>query len=256
MGMYVSATVAGGLGGRLLGGWIHPPLHWRYAFVTSGALLLLATIGCAVKLEDRRVSAQRPSAALRVTTLLTLPAVRRALAAAFGAFGAFSTIFNYFPFYLAAPPWQLSTATITSLYLAYVVGLLMGPVAGRLSNRLGNARVMIGGVCVFAAALLATLLPSLPALVLSLAGTCAGFFAIHAAAVGSLNRSLATDRGKGNALYSLFYYVGGVAGITMGGVLYMRIGWVMVVAWCITLLMLPLAAGVSGMRAAERDAQA
>ena len=25
MGSYVSATVAGGLGGRLLGGWIHPP---------------------------------------------------------------------------------------------------------------------------------------------------------------------------------------------------------------------------------------
>jgi MFS transporter, YNFM family, putative membrane transport protein len=28
MGSYVSATIAGGLGGRLLGGWIHPPLHW------------------------------------------------------------------------------------------------------------------------------------------------------------------------------------------------------------------------------------
>ena len=26
MGSYVSATVLGGLGGRLLGGWIHPPL--------------------------------------------------------------------------------------------------------------------------------------------------------------------------------------------------------------------------------------
>ena len=29
MGSYVAATVAGGLGGRLLGGWLHPPLHWR-----------------------------------------------------------------------------------------------------------------------------------------------------------------------------------------------------------------------------------
>ena len=33
MGSYVSATVLGGLGGRLLGGWIHPPLHWRNNFV-------------------------------------------------------------------------------------------------------------------------------------------------------------------------------------------------------------------------------
>ncbi len=31
LGSYVSATVLGGLGGRLLGGWIHRPLHWRYA---------------------------------------------------------------------------------------------------------------------------------------------------------------------------------------------------------------------------------
>ena len=38
MGAYVSATVAGGLGGRLLGGFIHSPLHWRYAFVTASLL--------------------------------------------------------------------------------------------------------------------------------------------------------------------------------------------------------------------------
>jgi len=44
MGAYVSAPVAGGLGGRLLAGFIHPPLHWRYAFVTASALLLLATL--------------------------------------------------------------------------------------------------------------------------------------------------------------------------------------------------------------------
>ena len=43
MGSYVSATVLGGLGGRLLGGWIHPPLHWRYAFVSASVLILIAT---------------------------------------------------------------------------------------------------------------------------------------------------------------------------------------------------------------------
>ena len=48
MGSYVSATVAGGLGGRLLGGWIHPPLHWRYAFASASALLLVATIAAAL----------------------------------------------------------------------------------------------------------------------------------------------------------------------------------------------------------------
>ncbi|MCP4155545.1 MAG: MFS transporter, partial [bacterium] len=44
MGSYISATVLGGLGGRLLGGWIHPPLHWRYAFLSASVFVLVTTI--------------------------------------------------------------------------------------------------------------------------------------------------------------------------------------------------------------------
>jgi YNFM family putative membrane transporter len=36
-------TVFGGLGDRLLGGWIHPPLYWRYGFVSASILILVAT---------------------------------------------------------------------------------------------------------------------------------------------------------------------------------------------------------------------
>jgi hypothetical protein len=47
-------------------------------------------------------------------------------------------------------------------------------------------------------------------MVASLAGMCAGFFAIHAAAAGALNGKLTTSRGRANALYILFYYAGGI----------------------------------------------
>jgi YNFM family putative membrane transporter len=164
--------------------------------------------------------------------------------AAFGAFGAFSTAFNYFPFYLSAPPWDMSTGAITSLYLVYVVGLAMGPLSGRLANRFGNGAVMVGGALLVAASLAATLVVALPVLVTSLLGLCAGFFAVHAAAVGALNRSLSSDRGLGNALYTLFYYVGGAVGIALGGVLYGRAGWPGVLAVSIALTLLPLAVGV------------
>jgi len=33
----------GGMGGRFLGGWIHPPLHWRYALVSASVLILVTT---------------------------------------------------------------------------------------------------------------------------------------------------------------------------------------------------------------------
>ncbi len=38
---YVSATVVSGLGGRLLGGFLPPPLHCRYGFVSAAVLLIL-----------------------------------------------------------------------------------------------------------------------------------------------------------------------------------------------------------------------
>src|SRR2546430_14671572 len=38
MGSYVSATVAGGTGGRLLGGFVFPAAHWRLAFIAAAAV--------------------------------------------------------------------------------------------------------------------------------------------------------------------------------------------------------------------------
>jgi len=247
MGMYVSATVAGGLGGRLLAGWAFPPAHWRYAFPTVGVALLAVTFVVAPQLTE---APRAPS--VRASTPLLRVVLRRpqvlAQAAAFGAFGAFSTVFNYFPFYLSRPPWSLSTATITALYLVYVAGLFMGPFAGRLGNRFGNGIVMIAGALVLEAALAATLVVAIPALLASLVGLCIGFFTIHAAAIGGLNRGLTGERGKANALYTLFYYLGGAAGIALGGDLYARLGWAGIVSASLALSLLPLGAGIISSR--------
>jgi len=73
---------------------------------------------------------------------------------------------------------------------------------------------------------------------------CAGFFIVHTAAVGALNRKLSTGRGRGNSLYVLFYYLGGTAGITSGGLAFRRAGWRGVIALVLVLLLVPVAAGV------------
>ncbi|HEX6794398.1 MAG TPA: MFS transporter [Casimicrobiaceae bacterium] len=247
MGTYVSATVAGGLGGRLLAGWAFPPAHWRYAFLTVGGALLAVTFVVAPKLTDTPRAPTAPASTPLLRVVLRRPQMLAQLAA-FGAFGAFSTVFNYFPFYLSRPPWSLSTATITALYLVYVAGLFMGPFAGRLGNRFGNGVVMIGGSLVLEAALAATLVVAIPALLASLIGLCIGFFTIHAAAVGGLNRSLTGERGKANALYTLFYYVGGAAGIALGGGLYARLGWAGIVGASLALSLLPLGVGMISLR--------
>jgi YNFM family putative membrane transporter len=247
-GSYVSATVVGGLGGRLLGGWIHPPLHWRYAFVTASALLLAATLAAAFRLpkDERRREAQKESAGF--VSLLRRPDLLRMFLVAFGAFFVFSSVFNYLPFYLAAPPFGASTQVITLTYLAYLVGALTGPAAGRLSNRIGNGATMVLGAATFALAIAATFIPSLPLIAASLAGVCAGFFAIHSAAAGSLNLRLSSGRGRANSLYVLFYYIGGSIGITASGFAFHLAGWRGVGVLGILVLALPFATGVIEMR--------
>ena len=66
-------------------------------------------------------------------------------AVAFGAFFVFSSKFNYLPFYLSGPPIAARTEVITLMYLAYLVGIVAGPISGRLSNRLGSGATMVLG---------------------------------------------------------------------------------------------------------------
>ena len=243
MGSYIAATVAGGLGGRLLGGWIHPPLHWRYAFVSAAALLIVASIGALIWLPEEKTDLQGPQQ-IGFGELLVQPWLIRMLVVAFGGFSVFSSIFNYLPFYLSSPPFSAPTEVITLVYLAYLIGLVMGPLSGRISNRIGSGATMIGGSLVLIAAVAATLIQSLAVTAISLVALCAGFFSVHAAAVGLLNRRLTTSRGRANSLYVLAYYAGGAAGITACGSAYNKFGWSGVVALSIAVLLLPLAIGL------------
>ena len=118
MGSYVSATVAGGLGGRLLGGWIHPPLHWRYAFVTASLLVVAATLAAVRWLPAGKLPEESEPKAEGFLALVAQPGLRRAFQVAFGGFFVFSSIFNYLPFYLHRPPFNASTEFITLLYLS------------------------------------------------------------------------------------------------------------------------------------------
>lgn len=251
MGYYVSATVVGGLGGRLLGGWLHPPLHWRYAFVSAGAFLLLATLLALKTLPRTPLYSAAP-----VKTGFAELLRRRELLVLFlcggGGFAIFSSVFNYLPFRLSEAAFGFSTDEITLVYLVYVMGIFMGPMAGRISNRVGSGRTLVLGAAVLGLALLCLLLPSVWAVVLGLVLVCAGFFTVHAAAVGAINRKLSGGQGRANALYVLFYYVGGWLGITAAGFAYTHSGWPAVVIMALLLLLLPLNAGLHEWRGVHR----
>ena len=153
-------------------------------------------------------------------------------------------MFNYLPFYLSRPPFSARTEVITLMYLAYLIGIVMGPVSGRLSNRMGSGATIVSGSLLLAAALSATLIHSLAAIAASLVLMCASFFSIHAAAIGLLNRRLTSSRGRANSLYVLSYYLGGTAGITACGYAYDSYGWNGTVGLGTAMLLLPFGIGL------------
>ncbi|MGO9175163.1 MAG: MFS transporter [Desulfobaccales bacterium] len=247
MGSYVAATTAGGLGSRLLGGML-PPLHWRYAFVSAAVLLAGATVIAVWRLPPGRGPDKGRSGGEGFLTLLTHAELRRIFLVAFGGFFVFSSVFNYLPFYLSGAPFHASTRLITLLYLSLLMGTLIAPLSGKLSNRIGNGGTMILGSLLFALAIALTLIKSLVTILAALVLVCAGFFSIHAAAAGSLNRKLTSSRGRANSLYILAYYLGGAAGITLSGYAYGLAGWPGVAALGIAVLALPFATGLAERR--------
>ncbi|MBU0514983.1 MAG: MFS transporter [Proteobacteria bacterium] len=244
MGAYVAATGVGGLGGRLLGGWIHEVLNWRYGVLAASVVLLTVTLVAARWLPAAPRRGRDQGRGPSYLGLLSRWGVIRVLVVSFTSFFVFSSVFNYLPFFMAAPPINASNAVITSLYLSYIIGFVIGPLSGRLSNRLGNGVTIALGALIFAASVLLTLVAQLWAVAISLVGACGGFFAMHAAAVGLVNRRSEGSQGRANSLYVLSYYLGGSAGITLSGFVYQWGGWTAVVVFAVAVLVVPCLVGL------------
>ena len=244
MGLYVSATVTGGLFGRLLGGWIHPQQCWRSAFISASVFLFFSTIAVAGLLPREKKSVVEENSGKGFFSLIRRLDLLRIYFVAFGSYFVFSSMFNYLPFYLARPPFEMSTESIAIIYTTYITGIIISPFAGKLSNRIGNGATMMLGAIIFGLSIGITLIESITVIVISLVGVCAGFFSIHAAAAGLLNRKIDSSRGRANSLYVLFYYIGGSIGITMSGYAYLFFEWTGVVMLGLLMLLLPLITGI------------
>lgn len=253
MGSYVAATVLGGMLSRLLGGWIHAPAHWRNAFLSAAAAVLIATVLALRELPPAMAPATAPRTSSSFIALLSRGDLWLCYLCGAAGQSVFSPVFNYMPYRLAEAPFGLSTRATSLVYLVYLVGVFMAPAAGRVANRWGTGRTLIGGAVVLLLALSLLLVPMVSAVVVALVLLCGGFFTIHAAAVGALNRKLSSGQGRANALYVLGYYGGAALGITWGGVAYQHHGWPAVIGCAMLFATVPLGVGLVE-RAAEQRA--
>jgi YNFM family putative membrane transporter len=105
--------------------------------------------------------------------------------------------------------WGLQTLVFALVAAAFTTVYITQPVLPILQREFGVsasiASLSVSAVILgIALAIFITLIKSMPAIAAALALVCAGFFAMHAAAAGSLNRKLTTSRGRANSLYVLY----------------------------------------------------
>ena len=233
MSSYVAGTVLGGFSGRMISALVAAHSSWRWSFIALAAL----DAACAAAMwawlpADRHFSRSRHGASAPRAMLghLRTPPLAATYAVGFCVLFTLIATFTYVNFYLAAPPFRLGTTALGLIFVVYLIGAVVTPVAGRAIDRIGHRFTLVaaflggvGGICL-------TLVPHLPAVLLGLALTSTGVFIAQSAASSYVGRLAEGARGAAVGLYVMFYYTGGSFGAALPGTFWNRGGWPATVA--------------------------
>jgi len=137
-------------------------------------------------------------------------------------------------FYLAAPPFELSASALGSIFVVYLLAVVVTPRTGHWVRRLGRRARVIRAVVGWCVGLLITLIPWLPAIIAGFAITSVSGFACQATATGLLAQRAGSARSSALGLYVTCYYLGGTA----PALIWARAGW----PGCVALVIVVLAA--------------
>jgi len=151
------------------------------------------------------------------------------LLANFGTGGAvlFSLVgcFTYANFYLAAPPFQLNSAQLGSIFFVYLLGVVVTPFSGKFLDHFGFRPTAFLYCAMMIVGLLLTLVRSLPVVIAGLAVFSSGVFIAQAAATVQTGAIAGRARSSAAGLYVTVYYLGGAAGATATDWFWHRWGW-------------------------------
>ena len=220
-GLYTAAGVFGGFLSRFLTASVAAPWGWRAAFLALTVLTIIFAIGVLVTMPRERGFTR--SASLRGSAGEMLQHFRDSRLVATYSVGfcvlfIFVTIFTFVAFHLAAPPYELSTTALGSIFITYLAGVVTAPLVGRGVAWLGRKRIVLIALAIWAVGLALTLLPSVVAIIGGLMISAAFGFSCQAASTSYVALTATRARSSAVGLYVTFYYLGGaIGGVVAGG---------------------------------------
>ena len=224
---YVTGTVLGGFSGRVLAASVAASFGWRWAFVALGIVNLLgaAAIQAWLPPGHKFLRARRHNPLGAMLRHLRNPRLAATYVVGFCVMFTLLGTFTYVNFYLAAPPFSMSTAALGRLFVVYLVGAIITPRAGRMIDRMGHRFALVAAFTVGAAGVALTLAHSMTAVLAGLTLACTGVFVANSAGSSYVGSAATESRASAVGLYVTFYYVGGSAGSAIPGLIWSHPEW-------------------------------
>ena len=259
MGLYIGGNAIGGMGGRLISGFVADHASWRVAVGIIGVLGLVSAALVARGLPPSRHFERRrvdPRAFLAsFATLFRDKGLPWLFAEGFLLMGAFVTIYNYVAFRLLAAPFSLSQSHVGAIFTVYVVGVIGSAWIGSIADRLGRPRVLWATLALMLAGVALTASASLVAIVAGIAMLTFGFFGGHSIASSWVGKRAPFARAHASSFYLFSYYMGSSIAGSLGGIAWTWGGWNGVVGYVAVLVLAGLAIALK-LRAVTPSASA
>lgn len=229
VGIYIGGGAFGGMAGRLVTAAFADFGSWRLAIAA------LALMGFASAFAFWRALpasahfvARKPSLVNLASSMLVCarnPGIALLLVMGFLLLGGFMTIYNYLGFRLQAEPFLLSQALAGLIFIVYPAGSVASAFMGGKAAKYGRGPVLVASLSLMTFGLLLMTPDNLPAIMAGLVILTFGFFGAHAIASGWAPTLVEKDKAQASSLYLLFYYVGGGAAGTAGGLFWASGAW-------------------------------
>ncbi|QPA60018.1 MFS transporter [Lysinibacillus sphaericus] len=234
MGLYISGNSVGGLSGRVIIGTLTDHYNWHVGTMVLGGMSLIVSVLFVWMLPSSKHFSPRPLQLKALTKTLWQhlkdPSMLCLYGIGFVLMGSFITLYNYIGFKLMAPPYNLSATIVGWIFVIYLVGTVSSAWFGSLADRYGRQQMLLLAIAIMLAGAVVTLNGLLTLKIIGITVFTFGFFAAHSIASGWVSKRATHDKAQASSLYLFFYYVGSSVGGTVGGVFWVKYGWIGVVA--------------------------
>jgi predicted MFS family arabinose efflux permease len=228
IGVYVAASAVAGFLGRFIPGMLTEHAGWRGGFLALAGCSLLCLIMVALLLprEKRFKRTSDFGTSLRqMLAHLRNPRLVATYAVGFGVLFNFIATFTYLTFHLASPPFNRSPAFLGSIFVVYLLGAAASLWLGRAIAWLGRRNFVLWALALWAAGLLISLIPSVPAIVFTLVMASVCGILVQAASTSFVAVTAKTGTSAAVGLYVSCFYIGGTFGGWLPGLAYEAAGW-------------------------------